>query len=199
MAETPESATEHWAMLESLERLGYKFEDMTAFANSSLRYKDAVPLLLNWLKSVEYPLNRLRITHALTTPAAKGIAIPGLIKAFVDTPEDDQLQVRWAIASAIEKTYDDAYSDAVIELASDRQYGRDREMLALALGKSKKDAAIDALLKLARDPDVDGHAIEALSKRVNPRAHDIFEEKLADRRAWVRNKAKLGLKKLNAD
>ncbi|MFZ6992073.1 HEAT repeat domain-containing protein [Curtobacterium sp. RRHDQ66] len=198
MAETAESAVEHRAMLEALSRLGYQFDDMTAFANSRLRHKDAVPLLLNLLKSVENPMNRLRFAHALTTPAAKGVAVPGLLEAFTRTPNDDPIRVRWAIGSAIEATFDDAYADEVSSLALDRQYGRDREMLALALRKSRKEEVIDVLLDLTRDPDVDGHAIDALSHSANPRARQVFEEKLFDRRAWVRKRAAAGLRKLDA-
>ncbi|QZQ55765.1 HEAT repeat domain-containing protein [Curtobacterium sp. TC1] len=191
---TPEEAAEQAAILADLRKLGYDFSNLSVFAQSGIRYKDAVPTLIEWLRKARTPMMQRAVAHALTNPSAKGTAVPALIEAFRNFP--DEAGTCWAAGDSVESAYVDAYFDDVAALALDPQYGRARQMVALALGKSKRPEAVDVLLQLMDDHEISGHAVFALSKRPNPRARAAFEEKLTDDRPWVRKKAALGLKKI---
>ena len=191
---TPEEAAEQSAILADLRALGYDFSNLSAFAQSGIRYKDAVPTLIEWLRKARTPMIQRAVAHTLTNPSAKGTAMPALVEAFRNFT--DEADTRWAVGASIESAYVDTYFDDVAALALDPQYGGARQMVALALGKSKRPEAVDVLLQLMDDHDISGHAVFALSKRPNPRARAAFEEKLTDDRPWVRKKAALGLRKI---
>lgn len=191
---TPEEAAEQSAILADLRALGYDFSNLSAFAQSGIRYKAAVPMLLEWLRKARTPMMQRAVARTLTNPSAKGTAMPALVEAFRNFT--DEADTRWAVGNSIETAYVDTYFDHVAALALDPQYGRARQMVALALGKSKRPEAVDVLLQLMDDHDISGHAVFALSKRPNPQAREAFEEKLTDDRPWVRKKAALGLRKI---
>ncbi|MBB1195893.1 HEAT repeat domain-containing protein [Curtobacterium flaccumfaciens] len=191
---TAEEAAEQSAILADLRALGYDFSNLSAFAQSGSRYKDAVPTLLEWLRKARTPMMQRAVARTLTNPSAKGAAMPALVEAFRNFT--DEADTRWAVGNSIEAAYVETYFDDVAALALDPQYGRARQMVALALGKSKRPEAVDVLLQLMDDHDISGHAVFALSKRPNPRARAAFEEKLTDDRPWVRKKAALGLRKI---
>ncbi|MCS6561238.1 MULTISPECIES: HEAT repeat domain-containing protein [Curtobacterium] len=190
----PDEAAEQAAILADLRGLGYDFRSLSAFAQSGIRYEDAVPTLLEWLRKARTPMMQRAVVRTLTNPSAKGTAMPVLVEAFRNFT--DEAGTRWAVGNSIETAYVDTYFDDVAALALDPQYGRARQMVAFALGKSKRPEAVDVLLQLMDDHDVSGHAVFALSKRSNPRAREAFEEKLTDDRPWVRKKAALGLRKI---
>jgi HEAT repeat protein len=194
---TPEETAEQSAILADLRALGYDFRSLSAFAQSGIRYKDAIPTLLEWLRKARTPTMQRAVVRTLTNPSAKGAAMPALIEAFRNFP--DEAGTRWAVGNSIETAYVDTYFDDVAALALDPQYGRARQMVALALGKSKRPEAVDVLLQLMDDHDISGHAVFALSKRPNPRAREALEEKLTDDRPWVRKKAALGLRKIGVE
>lgn len=54
------------------------------------------------------------------------------------------------------------------------------------------------LIGLLDDPDVSGHATDALRKRPTPSAREGLEQMTNYSRAWVRRSAKAALKKLDA-
>ncbi|MCS6579981.1 HEAT repeat domain-containing protein [Curtobacterium citreum] len=191
---TAEEAAEQSAILADLRALRYDFSNLSAFAQSGIRYKAAVPMLLEWLRKARTPMMQRAVARTLTNPSAKGAAMPALVEAFRNFT--DEAGTRWAVGNSIETAYVDTYFDDVAALALDRKYGGARQMVALALGKSKRPEAVDVLLQLMDDHDVSGHAVFALSKRPNPRARAAFEEKLTDDRPWVRKKAALGLRKI---
>ncbi|PZE89076.1 hypothetical protein DEJ00_12185 [Curtobacterium sp. MCLR17_039] len=191
---TAEEAAEQSAILADLRALGYDFPSLSAFAQSGVRYKDAVPTLLEWLRKARTPMMQRAVARTLTNPSAKGAVMPALIDAFRNFT--DEAGTRWAVGNSIETAYVDRYFADVAALALDPRYGRARQMVALALGKSKRPEAVDVLLQLMDDHDISGHAVFALSKRSNPRAREAFEEKLTDDRPWARKKAALGLRKI---
>jgi len=191
---TEDEAAEQSAILADLRTLGYDFSNLSVFAQTGIRYKDAVPLLIEWLRKATTPAMQQDLARALSNPSAKGTAMPALVEAFRNFT--DEAGTRWAVGNSIETAYVDTYFDDVAALALDPQYGRARQMVALALGKSKRREAVDVLLQLMDDDDISVHAVFALSKRSNPRARAAFEEKLTDDRPWVRKKAALGLRKI---
>ncbi|MBO9049290.1 hypothetical protein [Curtobacterium flaccumfaciens] len=53
---TPEEAAEQSAILADLRALGHDSSNLTAFAQSGIRYKDAVPTLIEWLGKARTPM-----------------------------------------------------------------------------------------------------------------------------------------------
>ncbi|MCS5517870.1 hypothetical protein, partial [Curtobacterium flaccumfaciens] len=140
---TAEEAAEQSAILADLRALGYDFSNLSVFAEARIRYKDAIPLLIEWLGKARTPAMQQDLAHALSNPSAKGTAMPALIGAFRNFT--DEADTRWAVGASIESAYVDTYFDDVAALALDRNYGDARQMVALALGKSKRPEAVDVL------------------------------------------------------
>ena len=103
----------------------------------------------------------------------------------------------WDVASEIYLKFSDHCFDDVAALLQDRRYGVDRQMLALALGKSKRPEAVDVLLSVLDDYGVSGHATEALAKLRSERARGGLVSMLGDDRQWVRTQARKGLARLD--
>ena len=99
----------------------------------------------------------------------------------------------WYIGDEIYLKYSDRCFDSVAELVRDREYGVDRQMLVLALGKSKRPEAVEVLLGVLDDYGVSGHATEALAKLKSEQARTGLTRMLDDDREWVREQARQGL------
>jgi HEAT repeat protein len=186
-------------ILAELTSAGFKSRSLADLRHSGIRYRDAVPVLLDWLPKITDRKVKTEIVRALSVPWAKPAATRPLIEQFrqVDAAVDPTgTGLRWTIGNALEVLFDDASFDELVELAEDRHYGKARQMVVLGLGKSKRPEAVDVLLRLVDDADVDGHAVKALGKLKAPAARTAFDTKLDDPRAWVRGEARKALAKL---
>jgi HEAT repeat protein len=133
------------------------------------------------------------VVRTLSIPWAAPAAVPALIAEFrrADDPQGDGL--RWAIANALAVTADDAVFDQLAALATDKQYGKAREMLVLALGNCRDPRAVDVLLTQLGDDQVVGHAVMALGKLKSKVARSRIQELLNYPTKWVRAEAKKAL------
>jgi len=186
-------------ILSALEAAGFPSRSLADLRHSGLRYRQAVPVLVDWLSRVTDSKVKGEIVRALSVPWAKPIATEALIREFrqVETAADPTgTGLRWTIGNALEVLFDDANFEAFADLARDEHYGKARQMVVLGLGKSKRPEAVEVLLELIDDPDVDGQAVKALAKLKAPNARSALEGKLTDGRAWVRSEARRGLAKL---
>lgn len=186
-------------ILVDLAAVGFEVGSLADLRRSGVRYREAIPVLVDWLERVSEPKVKGEIVRALSVPWAKPAATQPLIDEFraVDAKVDPTgTGLRWTIGNGLEVLFDDADFDAFVELAVDERYGKARQMVVLGLAKSKKPQAVDVLLGLVEDLDVDGQAVKALAKLRAPAARPAFESKLGDSRAWVRSEARKGLKKL---
>lgn len=187
---------EGWILVR-LAEVGYEVGSLAELRTSGGRYVTAVPILLEALAKTEDGRALEEIVRALSVPWARAAATGPLIDTF-RRAEYGTDSVRWAVGNALEVVWDDAYFDELVDLACDRSYGRAREMVVLGLAKSKRPEAGDVLIDLLDDPDVNGHATDALRKLRVPRAREGLERMTTDSRAWVRRSAKDALKKLDA-
>lgn len=186
-------------ILADLAAVGFAVGSLTDLRRSGIRYREAIPVLLDWLGRTSDPKVKGELVRALSVPWAKLDATSALISEFraLDAAVDPTgTGLRWTMGNALQVLFDDAYFDAFVELAVDERYGKARQMVVLGLAKSKKPQAVDVLLGLVGDPDVDGQAVKALAKLGAPAARPIFESKLGDSRAWVRSEARKGLEEL---
>jgi len=183
-----------------LHAAGYDVASVTALRTSGEQYRDAIPVLLDWLPRADNPFLKSAIVRALSVPWAKPAAVEALVREFESLPpEEGEMGLRWTVGSALEVVGDDAHFDDLAQLARERRFGRAREMVVLWFGKAgkgRRDDAVTLLLDLVEDPDVGGHATQALAKLADPRSREALTRMTRDERSWVRRKAEAGLKKI---
>lgn len=189
------------AFVDDLARLGVQAADPWELVNRKDPYPAAIPALIDWLARVDIevaPHNRARFREALvrglTVRDARGIAGPALVREFRRT--DVESTYRWIVANALEVVADDSILTDLIELARDRHYGADRQMLVLAMARMKDPRVTGVLVELLADDDVAGHAAKALARLKVPLARPALQRLLADPRPWVRAEARRALKRL---
>lgn len=186
-------------LLSDLAIAGFPVESVDQLRMSGKRYSAAIPVLLTWLPLTTDLLEKESIVRALSVPWAKTEALGPLLSLFRAGPTpgtSSEELVRWAVGNALEVLYDDKEFDSVTELVLERKFGTARQMVALALGKSKKLEAVDVLLRIIDDPDVEGHVVSALGKLKAPTAKSALESKLDHPMTWIRKAAQRGLARL---
>jgi HEAT repeat protein len=176
--------------------MGYQVESVGDLYNRRIQYQSAIPVLLEWLSAVENLDLKEDIVRALSVTWAKEKGARPLVGEFTQFAGRGH-SVGWAIANALSVVADDRVFEDVARLAIDPRYGRDREMLAYALGNMHDTRVVDVLIEMLSDADVAGHAVHALAKRSVPKARPHLERFLQDRRTWVRNAAKRGIEKID--
>jgi hypothetical protein len=180
-------------ILVCLSETGYDAGSLADLRYSGIRYRKAIPILIAFISETTDTKTLMEVVRALSVPWAKPQATGPLIDLFRRLDDQTEGSVRWAVGNALEVTWDDAYFDDLVGLAIDRSYGRDREMIALGLARSKRPEAADVLIGLLNDPDVNGHATKALRKLRVPAARAGLERMLGDNRTWVRKEAQRAL------
>jgi len=189
-------------MMEDLRQAGYDVRDspqelVWQFGRTKVPYSSAVPILLKWLSRVSSPDVKETIVRTLSVPWAKEAA-PALFREFREAaePPANETTWKWAIGNAFSVIADDTIFNDLVDLVRDKRHGRDREMLALALGNMKDERAVDVLIELLQDGQVAGHAIIALGKLKAKLAEPYIERFLSDPKTWVRQEATKALKRI---
>jgi hypothetical protein len=176
-------------LIAKLRNAGFEIETVGDLVQQGIEYKEAVPLLVTGLKKATYDALQEDIVRTLSVPWARP-ALPALIEEF-ERSEPERARLRWTISNAIEVLADDSTFDWLSKILPRRAYGRDRQMLVLALRKvGHREAAIRLLLGLLDDDTVNGHALTTLNRlkaAVSKVAIQRFED---DKRAWVRREAR---------
>ena len=189
-------------LIEDLESVGIKIQDLSDLVNMKGTYPAAIPVLLDWLAKIEtvpaQDRGKLRemLVRSLSVPKARGVAGPQLVDEFRQVEDPTGLGARWVIANALSVVADESIFDDLVELASDPSYGRGREMLMLAIAQTKDARAVQALVRMLDDNDLSGHAIAALGKLRAREARPEIERFLAHPEPWVRTEAKRALARM---
>ncbi len=183
-------------VLADLSTIGYDLFAVGDLRRTGTRYRDAVPVLLKWLPLVNYEPLKHDIVDCLAVPWARPAAARTLIDEF---RRDDHARVSpaWTIGNTLSVVADDSVFDEVVELATDRRYGRAREMVAVALGNMRDPRAVDVLIGLLDDDQVAGHAIIGLGKLRAPRSRPYIEPFLTHSMRWWRTEAKRAIAKID--
>ena len=191
-------------LVDDLAAAGVEVSDLWELVNArTANYPEAVPVLLDWLEHVdervaEADRRRLRdgLIRALTVPSARPQAAPLMIHLFKRADDPTGFGERWVIGNALGVVADDSYVDELAALASDRRYGKGRQMLVLGLARFRDPRIVPLLIDLLDDDDVVGHAAEALGRLKAVEARPALEPLLADERPVVRREAKKALAKI---
>lgn len=179
-------------LLAELADAGFKVESVGELFNRKLNYEKVIPVLMRWLPRISNSDVKQDIARALSVEWAKGSAAL-LIDEFRKAEDGNPLGVRWAIGNALAVVADDPVFDDLAELVQDPQYGRAREMLAVALGNMRNERATAVLMDLLEDEELAGHAIMALGKLKAAVARPKIERFLDHPRAWVGKEARKAL------
>jgi hypothetical protein len=187
-------------VLEALRFQGFAIEWIADLFNQKLDYRTAIPTLADWLPRVANPDVKEDIVRALSVKWARGTAAPKLLVAEFERADDATgAGLRWAIGNALEVLADDELADEMIKLATDRRYGRAREMVVLGLGKLKDPRVTDVLIGLLADEEVVGHAVKAVGKSRATTARSRIEPLLDHPNAWIRKEAQKALARIDKD
>ncbi len=185
-------------ILRELNKAGFQVQSVGALRQSGTEYRSAISILLRWLPLVTYLPLKEEIVRALSVPWARSLVGPTLVDEFRRAEGPAGTGIRWAIANALEVVADEDVLEDLIELVRDPRYGRDREMLALALGNMSGAHVTSVLRDLLRDDEVVGHAAMALGRRRASEALPELQALTKHPRAWVRSEARKAVAKCEA-
>ena len=181
-------------LIQDLRRAGFDVVGVGDLYNKKLSYESAIPILVSWLPRVTNPIVKEDIARALSVKWARNTDAPRLLVMEFERAEDATgTGLRWAIGNALEVLANDDIADGMIRLATDRRYGKAREMVVVGLGKLKNPRVTDVLLNLLSDEEVLGHAVMALGKLRARAARSRIEHLLNHPKPWVRKEAKKAL------
>lgn len=176
---------------------GLPVESVWDLFNKRLNYRDAIPILLEWLPKISNQGAKEGIVRALSVKWAKPDAAPLLVREFHRVEDPGGSSLRWAIGNALEVVADDAVFEGLVEIVRDRSHGKAREMVAAALGNMKNPRAVEVLIELLEDEEVIGHAIMGLGKLKARAARAAIERFLGHPKTWVRKEAKKAIARID--
>jgi HEAT repeat protein len=176
----------------ALRSTGLLVDTVADLFNKKMDYQIAIPILVEWLPRVANLDVKQDIVRALSVKWARQAA-PLLLAEFERADDPTGTGLRWAIGNALEVLASDEIADGMIKVATDRRYGRAREMVVVGLGKLKDPRATDVLLNLLADDEVVGHAVMALGKLRARTARSRIQLLLSHSKPWVRKEAKKAL------
>lgn len=186
-------------VVDALHAADFAVDSIAELFSRKLDYRDAIPLLVEWLPRVSNRDVKEDIVRALSVKWAKRTAAAPLLVAEFERAEDPTgAGLRWAIGNALEVLASDEIADDMIRLATDRNYGRAREMVVVGLGKLKDARVLDVLVNLLTDEDVVGHAVMALGKLRAKVARLRIVSLLSHPKPWVRIEAKRALARIDS-
>lgn len=181
-------------VVHDLRNIGYDIHSVDGLRHSGEKYDAAIPVLLYWLPRVPLPHAKESIVRALSVPWAKSMAGPILIEEFEKAPKDANLfqwhALRWTIGNALEVIAEPSLLNKLIEIVTNKENGKAREMFVLALAKIRDPRSIQTLIKLLDDEQVAGHAVVALRKLKATQALEHLARFTDHPQAWVRKEAK---------
>jgi len=191
------------AFVRDMATAGTTVEGPWDLVNTRQEYGQAIPVLLAWLERAETDVpaserQRFRegVVRSLAVTEARGRAGPALLAEF--RRPGATFDYRWAVANTLEVVADQAICPELLELATERSFGPDRQMIVLALGRMKDPRVVPALCGLLDDDDVVGHALIALRRLRAREAVPAIEGCLRHPQAWVRAEAKKSLATLTS-
>ena len=178
----------------SLEAIGYNLRLLSILRGSRKKYDSAIPILLEYLQQISSADAKLVIVSALAVPWAGSNVGPVLVREFEKAPKEQE-HLRWTIANALEAVAQPSLLEKIIEIATNKENGKAREMVVLALGKFRDPRSVSVLIKLLNDDQVAGHAIKALGKLKAKEALDHLA-KFTDHPQWVRSEAEKAIARI---
>jgi hypothetical protein len=193
-AESYNAAAEQ--VLKDLGAIGFRVNTVSELRHERRQYRAAIPTLLRWLPRISDRHVKEEIIRTLSVPWAKPTAAPVFIDEFRKAEDEG---VRWALANGLEVVADDAVFEDLVQLVRDKNNGKAREMLAVALGNMKDPRAVAVLIDLLGDAEIVGHAVMGLGKLKPAAAREHLEDLTRHPTEWIRDEALKALKGMKAE
>lgn len=187
---------EERSLVEALARVGVKVDSVYDLVNTKRSYEAAIPVLIEHLAKWQDRSVLEGIVRALTVRKARGVAARPLIELFESLPASEMV-LKWTIGNALSVVADDSILDDLIRLLRNKEHGKAREMLAVALGHSRKQDATTVLIELLDDNELVGHAAIALGKQKATEARSKLEQLLNHSVPWVRLEVRRAISKID--
>lgn len=120
--------------------------------------------------------------------------VPMLVEDF-KAPHTNDL-TRWLISDCLLQIRSKKYADDYVDIISNPQYGCNRQMLILLIGKLKYEAAIPILLSAVEDEQVQLQVLSALGEYRRSEFLQVFERFSVSQKPALRKAALHALKKI---
>ncbi len=184
----------------ALRGAGVKVDSVFDLVNTRRSYKEAIPMLMELLPTIQEPWIKEGVVRALAVKEAVGEEVARAMIREFEAIDPSALPVeqglKWAIANTLSVIARDPVFEEVAALARERQHGKAREMLAVALGNMRDPRAVGVLVELLGDEEVAGHALMALGKLKAQGAKAAIERFRDHPKPWVRKEAERALAKI---
>jgi len=180
-------------LLGELRKLGYKFDNPNQLKSLKLKDKKLIPLLLKYLHEFKASNFKDWIVGALKVKGFND-ATEDLIKEFF-TAANSKVD-KWSIGDAFSVIQDKRFEDQYINIVKNKNYGTDRQMVVIALGKIKSEKALPTLLSLLEDEDINGHVVMALGYYKKTELVKYLTPFLDHMKTWIKKEAKKSIAKI---
>jgi hypothetical protein len=185
-------AAERW-VLEDLEATGYPATSLEDLKQRYAPFPSRVSaVLLGWLARSSFPQLDEAIVRALGS-AGEGFDVIPLLRLFETTTSDS---LRWAIANTLAELRPLDVREWLIKAMSDRQYGRAREMLPLAIVRTSPAPVANEVL-LAFLEEMPGHVALALAYSGGPAELEALRAKVGSTRGWAKKEIEKAIRAIS--
>jgi HEAT repeat protein len=185
---------DHQLVVNSLREAGIQVSDVYEFVNGATP-REAIPVLIQVLPLLGDNTIKEGVVRALGDKSARGIAAQPLLDELKRLGGTKPL-LAWAVANSLAEVSERSDYDQLRSLARDRSLGKAREMLVIALARTKHPDAAAELENLASDEALAGHVVMAAGELGANRLRPFVERQLQSQTAWVRKEAKKALRRL---
>jgi hypothetical protein len=185
---------DHKLVLNSLREAGVPVSDIYEFVNGTTPH-EAIPVLVQLLPLLDNNAVKEGVIRALGDRSAKGIAASPLLAELRKIGATKPL-LAWTIANSVAEIVQAGDFDEILAVAHDASLGKAREMLVVALGRTKHPDAASELMKLSDDEALAGHIVIAAGELGARQLRPFVEKQLSNEKPWVRKEAKKVLRHL---
>lgn len=178
---------------QELLNLGFDFEILNHAEKLMPKNKDIVlPIVIKYYKKAKLK-NEKRYLLGWFHYRGLEEVVPMLLEDYFSNASNVD---RWAIGDILYQIRSKKYIDEYIRIIENSEYGQERQMVILLIGKLKVEKAIPILINLLEEENVRLHAIIALGDFKREEFRLYFERFENSKHSGWRKYAKAALKKL---
>ncbi|CAM2006292.1 HEAT repeat domain-containing protein [Acanthopleuribacter pedis] len=176
-------------LLHELGGKGFQISVIKELRESKVKYLEAIPILIKWLPRVTYRPLKKDIVRTLSQPWAK-LSAEVLIDEFKNSTSEEDKNYRWIVGDALVPVVRKNHFNQLAEIVRDRSAGFTRQMVMVALGKTKHPKAAEVLMEVLQAGDEVGHAMDGLRRLKAKVPRELIMPQLTHEFPWVRKEAK---------
>ncbi|CAM2005165.1 hypothetical protein [Acanthopleuribacter pedis] len=150
-------------LLVELREAGFDIIAVQDLRASGSKYPEAIPILMKWLPKIKYDALRDDIVRTMSVPWGKPAA-DLLIEEFKRASPGEGVDYRWVIGNALATIAQKRHFPELANIVRNRKNGSDRQMVFLALAKTKHPEAASVLVEMIPHGEEIGHLFSALRR-----------------------------------